>query len=322
MRRAWGGTLVLVLLMSPACTDTEPTADGAAQAPTRTGEVVPVDACELVTRRAMRRALSEQVRIVGRQLEAPTLPTESCMWGREFGVALVELQVTPGPVADDTFRAAFGPPAGGEPRIVDVGELAYARTGLTSRTLQVLDNGVVLSIEAKDSPGDRLPRRALPQVAERVFAALPANPELADGRPPAPCAPVAEDGVSAAMTTDVRMVSGHVERGPDRAGALMCSWAGLPGNVVVTVRTDPVQITNYRANLSPRVYQQVPNVPAEVWSQNNRAGDLLIFLDDALLEVTTLPGQGFSSPDVTTTPGELELAEELVRTFAQEGPGR
>ena len=40
------------------------------------------------------------------------------------------------------------------PRPVDVGESAYARAGLTSRSLQVFANGVVLSLEATDAPGD------------------------------------------------------------------------------------------------------------------------------------------------------------------------
>jgi hypothetical protein len=95
----------------------------------------------------------------------------------------------------------------------------------------------------------------------------------------------------------------------------MCSWAGLPGQVVVTARTDPVQITNFRANLSPRVYEPVPQVPAEAWSQNTEAGDLLVFLPGALLEVSSLPGEGFSSPDTATTPGEVRLARELVHEF-------
>jgi hypothetical protein len=84
---------------------------------------------------------------------------------------------------------------------------------------------------------------------------------------------------------------------------------------VVTVRTDPVQITNFRANLSPRVYQQVRGVPAEAWSQDSYAGDLLLFLDDALVEVTTLPGEGFSSDGIPTTDGEMRLARELVRVL-------
>ncbi len=317
MRRTCLLLLALVSLTVTGCSGGDETGGTSAeQPPTRAGEVVPVDACDLVDRRAMRRALGEAVRVVGRELDPPTLPTETCLWGREFGVALVEVQVTPGPVAQDTFEAAFGPAAGDDPRAVSVGEAAYAREGLTSRTLQAFANGVVLSIEARDSPGNRLPRRALSDIAAAVIDDLPANPELADPDLPAPCARIDEQAVAAAMGSDVRLRGAHVDgRAADPADPAMCSWAGLPGHVVVTMRTDPVQITNFRANLSPRVYERVPQVPAEAWSQNNLAGDLLIFLDDALVEVTALPGEGFSSPGVATTPGEIRLAEELVRTL-------
>jgi hypothetical protein len=312
-----------VLLAAAACSGGGPGRgdDRAAPPPARTGEVVPVDACGLVGPKAMRRALGEPVRVVGRELEAPTLPTESCLWGREFAVPLVEVQVTPGPVAEDTFEAAFGPPAGDDPRAVDVGEAAYARQGLTSRTLQAFADGVVLSLEARDSPGDRLPRRALDRLAAAVLSRLPGNPELADAQSRPPCRRVDEKAVAAAMHARVRLRRAHVEgrsSGPVRAA--MCSWAGLPGQVVVTMRTDPVQITNFRANLSPRVYRPVPQIPGEAWSQNDHAGDLLIFLDDALLEVTTLPGEGFSAQTVPTTTGEVTLGRELVRALGRPRP--
>jgi hypothetical protein len=305
-----------VLLTLAACSGDEPAAEPAsAQPPTRAGEVVRVDACRLVGRPAMRRAVGEPLRVVGRELDPPTLPTETCLWGREFGVAQVEVQVTPGPVAKQTFEAAFGPAAGESPRALDVGEAAYARSGLTSRSLQVFANGVVLSLEARDSPGDRLPRRALADVAEAVLDKLPGNPALADADPPPPCGRVAESAVAAAMRADVRLRSAFVARRGGPGSPAMCSWAGLPGHVVVTVRTDPVQVTNFRANLSPRVYERVRGIPAEAWSQNEHAGDLLLFLDDALVEVTALPGEGFSSPGIETTPGEVRLAEELVRVL-------
>jgi hypothetical protein len=315
MRRSRGSALALVLLLCSACTGEDTGSDGApAEPPRRTGAVVRVDACDLVQRREISRALDQPVRVVGRELDPPTLPTETCQWGREFGVALIEMQVTPGPVGADTFVAAFGPAAGDEPRPVDVGEVAYAREGLTTRTLQVFDDGVVLGLEANDAPGSRLPRRALGEIADAALGALPGNPRLADERPRRPCRSVDEKAVAAAMGAGVRLRSAHVATGPDADA--MCSWAGLPGNVVVTVRTDPVQMTNFRANLSPRVYQRVRQVPAEAWSQDNHAGDLLIFLDDALVEVTTVPSQGFSSPGVPTTPGEVRLARELVRSLS------
>jgi hypothetical protein len=317
VRRFVGVLAALVVMSGSGCSgDVSDDADPSAQVPERAGEVVPIDACGVVGRKAVRRAVGEPVRVVGRELEPPTLPTESCLWGQEFGVALVEVQVTPGPVAQDTFEAAFGPAGGDDPREVDVGQAAFAREGLTSRTLQVFDNGVVLSLEARDSPGDRLPRGALTDVAEAVLASMPGNPELADTHPPRPCRQIDEKAVAAAMHAEVRLRSAYVDGRPSGPGsAAMCSWAGLPGQVVATVRTDPVQITNFRANLSPRVYQRVPHVPAEAWSQTNHAGDLLLFLDGAMVEVTTLPGEGFSSPGVPTTPGEVRLAKELVRSL-------
>jgi hypothetical protein len=307
---------LLALVTACSGSGSDAGAPAAAPPPSRAGEVVPIDVCDLVGRPAMQRALGEPVHVVGRELDAPTLPTETCLWGREFAVARLEVQVTPGPVAEATFEAAFGPAAGDEPRKVSVGESAYARTGLTTRTLQVFANGVVLSLEATDAPGDRLPRDALTRVAARALASLPGNPELRDSRPPQPCARIDQRAVAAAMHAPVRLRAGFVAGPPsDPSTPAMCSWTGLPGQVVVTVRTDPVQITNFRANLSPRVYEPVPQVPAEAWSQTNKAGDLLVFLPGVLLEVTTLPGEGFSSQSIATTPGEVRLAEALVRAF-------
>jgi hypothetical protein len=317
MRRSRGLVLALVWLSLVACTgDGSGAQQSPAAPPERTGEVVRVDVCDLVGRRPLSRAVGEPVRVVGRELGPPTLPTETCLWGREFAVGLVEVRLTPGPVALETFEAAFGAPAGDDPRVVEVGESAYAREGLTTRTLQVFADGVVLSLEADDAPGNRLPRGALTEIAGSALAGLPRNPELADPPPRKPCARVDERAVAAAMGTRVRLRSAHVAGRPsDPDSPAMCSWAGLPGNVVVTVRTDPVQVTNFRANLSPRVYQRVPEIPAEAWSQDNHAGDLLLFVGDSLVEVTSLPGEGFSSPDVATTRGELRLARELVRAF-------
>jgi hypothetical protein len=312
-----GGLLVALALAASGCFGGgSERRQPAAEPPVRTGEAVPVDSCDLVPRQVMRDALRQPVRVVGRELDPPTLPTQSCLWGVEFGVPLVEVQVTPGPVARETFDAAFGPSAGDDPREVSVGESAYAREGLTSRTLQVFANGVVLSLEARDSPGSRLPKGALSDLADAVLRRLPRNPELADSELPKPCRRVEENAVAAAMGADVRLRAGHADRAAaGSSDAVTCSWAGLPGHVVVTLRTDQVQITNFRANLSPRVYQRVPAVPAEAWSQHNHAGDMLIFLDDALVEVTSLPGEGFSSTAVPTTRGEVRLGRELVRSL-------
>src|SRR3990170_4434964 len=109
MRRFVGVLAALVVMSAPGCSgDDSGDANPSARLPERTGEAVEIDACGVIGRRAMRRAIDEPVRVVGRELDPPTLPTESCLWGREFGVALVEVQVTPGPVAQETFEAAFG----------------------------------------------------------------------------------------------------------------------------------------------------------------------------------------------------------------------
>ncbi|MDQ4085192.1 MAG: hypothetical protein M3165_05185, partial [Actinomycetota bacterium] len=111
--RRFLGVLAVVVILTGGCFAHEPGADDpSVQPPQRTGEIVRIDACDMVGRRAMRRAVGEPVRVVGRELDPPTLPTETCLWGREFGVALVDVQITPGPVARDTFEAAFGPAAG------------------------------------------------------------------------------------------------------------------------------------------------------------------------------------------------------------------
>lgn len=306
--------LVGLLLVSAlaSCSGDDATGDGADPPPTRTGPATPVDTCTLVSRGQVSAALGRDVEVTGRRLEAPTLPTESCLWGTEFSVAVLEVQVTPGPVAGETFDQAFGAGAGGDPmRVAGIGDAAFARTGLTSRTLQVLSRGGVLSFEAVDDPGDKLPAAALETLAKRAVTRLPANPELADKAPTGPCAQVSERAVTAALGArpELRRASAGV------GGAVMCSWTALPGNVVVTVRTDPTQVTNFRANLSPRLYAPVEGTGVEAYSQKQRAGDLLLFAGTRLIDLHVLPGEGYATQDVPPSKGELALARELVKAI-------
>ncbi|MPZ95711.1 MAG: hypothetical protein GEU96_12570 [Propionibacteriales bacterium] len=305
--------LISLLLVSAlaSCSDDAP-GDGAGAPPTRTGPTTPIDTCTLVSRGQVSAALGRDVEVTGRRLEAPTLPTESCLWGTEFSVAVLEVQVTPGPVAGETFDQAFGAGAGGEPtRVAGIGDAAFARTGLTSRTLQVLSHGVVLSLEAVDDPGDKLPAAALETLAKRAVTRLPANPELADTAPAGPCAQVSERAVTAALDARPELRRARAGEG----GAVMCSWTALPGNVVVTVRTDPTQVTNFRANLSPRLYAPVDGAGVEAYSQKQRAGDLLLFAGEHLIDLHVLPGEGYATQDVPPSKGELALARELVKAF-------
>jgi len=313
MSRALLAVLASACLLAGGCSgDAEPNgpSGAATTVPERTGEPVAVDACGLVSRAAVHDAIGARLRVVGRRLEAPTLPTETCLWGREFSVPVFELRVTPGPVAEDTFEKAFGPGAGGEPERLDgLGTAAYSRTGLTDRTLQVLTDGVVLILEAKDDPGDPLPEDALAEIAATAVEALPAHPELPPGQESLPpCGRVQDRLVSAVLGGEPRLRRRH--SGP--RGAAMCSWAGLPGSLAVTVHTDPVQVTNFRANLTPRLYTDVPGTGAETYSQKRQAGDLLMFVDDVLVEVETLPGKGHTAADAATREAELRLARGLV----------
>lgn len=280
--------------------------------PERSGRAEAIDACELAGKRQVERALQRTLRVVGRRAEAPTLPTETCLWGSEFSVPVLEVQVTPGPVAADTFEAAFGPDAGGEPdRVKGLGEAAYARTGMTDRTLQVLAEGVVLTLEAKDDPGNSLPESALTTVAGAAVDALPANPQLPAGSSGAACARIKDGLIAEVLGAEPELRRMH--RGGD--GAALCSWSALPGNLVVTVRTNPTQVTNFRANLSPRLYTEVKGTGVETYSQNQQAGDLLMFVGESLVEVETLPAEGLPAEDTPTSESEMRLARALVRAL-------
>jgi hypothetical protein len=311
---------VLAVVVSGCTAGTDTGARGSSGAstatPSRTAPAEPADACTLVSERAVDRATGRDLRVVGRAVEAPTLPTESCWWGREFSVPVLELRVTPGPVAEDTFEKAFGPAAGGEPTRVDVGDAAWSRSGLTDRTLQVLSGGTVLTLEAKDDPGEPLPAQALPRIARVAIDDLPSHPELPDGAADTPCSAAEGPALAAVLGGEPRLRRFH----DGRDDAMMCSWSALPGNLVLTVRTARTQVTNFRANLTPRLYTEVDQLDVEAYSQRERAGDLLMFVDGMLVEMEALPADGLPAATSPTSRAELRMARALVRTF-RSGPG-
>lgn len=304
------GAVCLALVLSGCSGDAADSApDPSTTLPERTGPAVTVDACTLVGKRDVEQATGRDLRVVGRRVEDPTLPTETCLWGSEFSVGVLEVRVTPGPVAENTFEAAFGSTAGGEPtRVDDVGEAAYSRTGLTDRTLQVLAQDVVLTLEAKDDPGDPLPEDALTRIARAAVDALPAHPELAPGRDATVCSRIRRAAVAGVLGGEPELRRSH----EGAHGAVMCSWSALPGNLVVTVRTSPTQVTNFRANLSPRLYTDVEGTAVESYSQTDRAGDLLMFVGETLVEVEVLPADGLPAADTPTGKAELRLARAIT----------
>ena len=298
-----------LLLASPGCTTDNAPQSQTATTPTRTGPQRRVDVFGLVAAKVASRILGRRLVDVGQQLGAPRFATESCLLGTEFAVPVVEVQLTPGPVASETFEAAFGPAAGGEPRALPkLADGAFSRAGLTTRTLHVFTNGAVVTLEASEQPGDRLPRDAMTRLARTALARLPSNPALPVGRPKAPCTGVPESAVAAAMSVPVKMR--RTFRQPD--GSFMCSWSGLPGSVVISVHRNAIQVNNYRANLSPQLYVGVPGVHGEAWSQTDAAGDMLIFLGDRLVKITVVPAEGFASAATRSTPGEVRLANAAI----------
>lgn len=314
-RAALASLTCVALTLTAGCTGdpTDSAAEASTTLPERAGPAVPVDPCGLAPKAVVGKAMGEDLRVVGRRVEAPTLPTESCLWGTEFSVARLEVRVTPGPVAKDTFVRALGPGAGGEPeRVSGLGDAAYSRSGLTDRSLHVLADGTVLSLEAKDAPGRPLPDAALQEIGAAAVESLPGNPGLADGHRTQPCARVEERRAADVLGGRPQLRRAH--RSDD--GATMCSWGALPGNLVVTVRTNPTQVTNFRANLSPRIYVDVDGTGVETYSQTDRAGDLLMFVSGSLIEVDALPAEGYPSEDTPTSQAELRLARVVVAAFS------
>jgi hypothetical protein len=82
MRRLHGLVPACLLVLVTGCSGggSDAKLPEAEPAPSRAGEVTPIDVCDLVGRQAMGRALGERVRVVGRELDPPTLPTETCLW--------------------------------------------------------------------------------------------------------------------------------------------------------------------------------------------------------------------------------------------------
>ena len=101
----------------------------------------------------------------------------------------------------------------------------------------------------------------------------------------------------------------------------MCSWAARPGSVAVTIVRSPSASRRTVDCWTTISYTAVDGVKGgdriTAVSRTDKAGDLLVFdANKALAVINVVPTAGFSDTSVATTPGEIALANGIVRLVA------
>jgi hypothetical protein len=273
----------------------------------RRGPVTAVDVCRLLPAEDVSALVGHPVSVVEGQYLSATLPTYRCGFGTTFGSAQVRVSLAPGPVVLPVFDEAYGEAAGGDPLPVErLGQRAYLRNEGGVRSLVVLSRGAILQVTA---PPALRPRR-LVDLTTRAVERLPGNPVLDVPESGQPCTDLPPRVVQAAL--DVPIELGTTLVGPD--GAVVCSWAGLPGSVTVTVRVSPADHQAAERQQHREDGVQVNELDrARGWSAADRPGDLVVLVGPStVIRIDVVPAPGWASDDIPTTSAEVALANAVV----------
>lgn len=273
-----------------------------------------VDVCRLLRPSDIRETLGASLGKVSLEYGAAQVPTLACGLGTEFGVPQVTVQLATGPISTNVFEDAYGHSAGGDPESIDkLGTLAFFRNEPDSMEVRALVNGAILTLEVANDPAVPVEQKTVVDLARQTAKRLPANPRLAPTPTTSPCSGVSGKSITAAIGTAASVASSLA----DDDGSMMCSWASRPGSVVISILRSPERIASYRRLMDENLYTTVDEVKAsgdlEAVSRTDKAGDLLIFdADRAMAVIALVPTAGFSDATVLTTPGEIQLANDVV----------
>ncbi len=239
------------------------------------------------------------------------LQTYRCSLGVRVGRPRLSWSLAPGPVALAVFDQAYGDEAGGSPARVDgLGQAAYLRNEAGSRSLAVLAAGSVVVLSTPVTPSHEVRARALTKLAASAVRRLPANPVLAVQPGAPPCTDIPDDTIGAALgVPPVRASAVSAPR-----GAVICSWAGLPGSVVLVIDPSASAGAEARRLIRRGDGLEVEGIDgATAWSSLEQAGDLLLVGRSAgVAQLEVIPAAGWASEDIATTPAELRLAREVA----------
>jgi hypothetical protein len=281
------------------------------------GDATDVDVCSRLPPNIVSNVLGTRLHTVGKEYGAAQVPTFRCMFGDEFAVPQLTVELAVGPIALNVFEDAYGDDAGGDPVLLKrIGNGAFLRNENDQRTIHIYASGSVLSLELQSDPAEPAEKSTIVGLAQLAVDALPTNPRLAPTEAGPECGALEVDSITAAGGAPPTLESGLA----DEDGSLMCSWASRPGSVVLTVLHSPARIRTYRSNLDPNLYVTVSALETRpgltVLSRTDRAGDLLVFFGKSTMAViTVIPSAGYADGTTATTPGEIRLAESVIATL-------
>jgi hypothetical protein len=273
-----------------------------------------VDVCTLLPAKIVGNILNRKLEVVGVQYGAAQVPTLRCLFGDEFAVPQVTVELAVGPVAPAVFEDAYGDPAGGDPVFFKrIGDGAFLRSEKGARTFHIYANGSVLSLQLRTDPAKPVARSKLITLAGLAAERLPENPRLGEAPQDPTCDKIGTDDVGAAVGAAPSLVAGLA--GP--YGGLACSWASRPGAATATIIRSGQQVAAYRRNLDDNLYVEVGELATSsamtVLSRSDRAGDLVVFDGrDAMAVIEVIPSAGYADGATATTPGESALAADVI----------
>jgi hypothetical protein len=318
--RTGRAVLVIGLAACAACAAPDVGVDPVDAVPSaQRGPVTPVDVCRLVPAAEVSGLTGARLSVVDARYLSAALATYRCGFGSALAHPRVTVSLAPGPVALAVFDAAYGDTAGGDPLPVErLGERAYRRNEADLQSLVVLRSGAIVqvTVRAEDTPeGEEraLRPRSLVLLTRTAVGRLPDRPVLDVPRSRPPCTEVRGDTVEAALGRPVALAT--LLARPD--GSVICSWAGLPGSVTVSVLHDLAEFDRAARVAVGDSGTSVRGIAGGgAWSADDIPGDLTLLLaPSTVAHVVVVPAVGWARADQLTTMPEIDLAREVVRAL-------
>lgn len=306
----------LVLVGVAACQRGPESIDEPGATPTASpGKTHEVDVCGLLPEDRASTVVGRQLGVVGKSYQAARVPTFSCELGTSFDDPVVTVTLTQGPVATDVFTKAYGEEAGGDPVHLQLGEKSFLRSEKSLRTLRVLAHGSVVSLSTPLRAGrhNQVTRHELMTLSKIAIHRLPKRAILKPASAGSRCGSLGVHALSRVLRGTPVFSSGF-------AGAhdsLMCSWAGLPGAVMIVVDEDPTAVQRARRHVDQDTQTPIPDLSThqdvDAWSGIEVPGDLQIFVGHtAMVQITVVPPAGYADARIPPSKAELQLARAVL----------
>ncbi len=285
--------------------------------PTRRGQPVDVEACDLLPPAQVSEIIDRQLTVVGLRVQPPRLETVRCDLGEQFGEPVVSVELTTEPVSRLVFEEAFGEEAGGDPRSVSgVGAPSILRTEGEHQTLRSFEKGSVVAVVVPVRVARPIPLKDLIKLSRLALSQLPGNPALQQTGPIDRCAGVSDGAVESVLGRPIALreelsVGQSVE----------CSWGGQPGAASISLTDNPSAADHFEELAVEPDYAEVTGLETSIdvlaLSNTEEAGDLLVRSADWVAELHVTPSAGYSDAEIETTKAELAWAAEALAALSE-----